>query len=215
MYPRVQRTHLFIDSHMSLPISDDAIAFQPGMSLAPLAGVLENIQHGIVLLGPGSEPCFKNSAAKRILGNDGDEGVIARELRALSRAARLDCGGRPAEVEVETREGRYQMRGTLLPSRIRELRSGAVLVTIRCAGAQLPSDVSLMQRFGMTSREADVALLLARGTRNRAIAQQLRISPHTARHHTESVLLKLNVHARSEVSGVICDGFKTKDALQP
>jgi len=74
MYPRVQRTHLFIDSHMSLPISDDAIAFQPGMSLAPLAGVLENIQHGIVLLGPGSEPCFKNSAAKRILGNDGDEG---------------------------------------------------------------------------------------------------------------------------------------------
>jgi DNA-binding CsgD family transcriptional regulator len=60
-----------------------------------------------------------------------------------------------------------------------------------------------MERFGMTAREADVALRLARGERNRTIASELRISPHTARHHTESVLAKLDVHTRAEVMRAI------------
>ncbi len=194
---------------MSLPISDDAASTRTSLSLAPLAGVLDNLEHGVVLVDAGDRECFTNSAAERLLGADAERGLISREMRSVSRTA-LMHGGRPAEAEVATRKARYRVRATMLPSRIQEMRSRAVLVTIVRASAELPSVERLMQRFRMTAREADVALLLARGRRNTAIAAELTISIHTARHHTESVLAKLNVHARSEVSRVIDEGFAAR-----
>jgi DNA-binding NarL/FixJ family response regulator len=50
--------------------------------------------------------------------------------------------------------------------------------------------------MGLTRREAQVARLLARGRSNQAIAQELNISAHTARHHTQRILSKLEVHSR-------------------
>jgi len=199
---------------MALPISDDAIAAQAGIPLEPLRGVLESIDQGIVLLASDSFPCFTNAAAERLLVADAERGVLTREMRSVSRAALTHNGAKSAEVEVETRAGRYRMRATLLLQKIKEIRSRAVLVTIERAGAALPSAESLMRRFGMTSREADVTLLLARGARNTAIASELRISPHTARHHTENVLSKLNVHTRAEVARAIVDGFENKNARE-
>ncbi len=192
---------------MALPISDDAIAAQSSIPLEPLGGVLESIDQGIVLLASDSFPCYTNAAAERLLVADAERGILTREMRTVSRSALMQKGARPAEVEVETKAGRYRMRATLLLQKIKEIRNRAVLVTIERAGSALPSRESLIRRFGMTSREADVALLLARGARNTAIASELRISPHTARHHTENVLTKLHVRARAEVARAIVGGF--------
>jgi len=192
---------------MALPISDDAIAAQAGIPLEPLGGVLESIDQGIVLLASDSFPCYTNAAAERLLVADAERGVLTREMRSVSRAALTQRGEKSAEVEVETKAGRYRMRATMLLQRIKEIRSRAVLVTIERAGSRLPTREALMRRFGMTGREADVTLLLAGGARNAAIAAELRISPHTARHHTENVLAKLHVRARAEVARAIADGF--------
>jgi len=210
----VRESLISVEHPMSLPLSDDAVTAQPGIPLAPLGGVLDSLDQGIVLLTSDSYPCFTNSAAERILSADAERGDIAREMRSVSRAALLDRGGQPAEVEVATRAGRYRMRARILAQRIREIRTRTVLVTIERAAAHLPSQACLMRRFGMTAREADVALLLARGKRNTAIAEELLISTHTARHHTESVLAKLSVHTRAEVSRAIVDGFETRNAQE-
>lgn len=61
-----------------------------------------------------------------------------------------------------------------------------------------PDDLSA--RYGLTRRELEVAKLLARGKSNASIAHELRISAHTARHHTQSILSKLAVHSRSEAA---------------
>jgi DNA-binding NarL/FixJ family response regulator len=61
-----------------------------------------------------------------------------------------------------------------------------------------PAAVTLHIEYGMTPREIEVALLLAEGCSNRTIAHRLGISPHTARHHTQRVLVKLGVHSRAE-----------------
>lgn len=65
-----------------------------------------------------------------------------------------------------------------------------------------PSSASLAGRLrsdhGLTPREVQVALLLAEGLSNSALARRLEISPHTARHHTQRVLGKLAVHSRAE-----------------
>ena len=61
----------------------------------------------------------------------------------------------------------------------------------------------LQKRYGLTSREVEVATLLAQGRSNTAVAAALHISTHTARHHTQRVLAKLDVHSRAEAGAKI------------
>jgi DNA-binding CsgD family transcriptional regulator len=60
-----------------------------------------------------------------------------------------------------------------------------------------PAHQLLRQRFHLTDRELDVALLVAEGLRNREVAEALAISPHTVRRHGERVFMKLGVHTRA------------------
>lgn len=60
-----------------------------------------------------------------------------------------------------------------------------------------------LERYGLTRREIQVAHLLAEGRSNQAIARELSISAHTARHHTQRVLSKLEVHSRGEAGAKI------------
>ena len=52
---------------------------------------------------------------------------------------------------------------------------------------------------GLTSRQLDVARLVARGLTNAELAQQLYISTRTADHHVSAVLTKLGLGTRREV----------------
>jgi len=65
-------------------------------------------------------------------------------------------------------------------------------------GTSARGPAELQEEYGMTPREVEVALLLAEGLSNAALARRLRVSPHTARHHTQRVLGKLGVHSRAE-----------------
>jgi DNA-binding CsgD family transcriptional regulator len=58
-------------------------------------------------------------------------------------------------------------------------------------------------QFGLTARETEVAMLLAKGRSNVSIAKTLGISTHTARHHTQRVLVKLRVHSRAEAGAKV------------
>jgi DNA-binding NarL/FixJ family response regulator len=62
---------------------------------------------------------------------------------------------------------------------------------------------TLEQRFGLTRRQVEVAMRLAHGRSNQAIATELKISAHTARHHTQRILSKLGVHSRGEAGAKI------------
>jgi DNA-binding NarL/FixJ family response regulator len=50
----------------------------------------------------------------------------------------------------------------------------------------------------LTARELDVLRLLAEGTGNKEIAQQLSISLNTVRNHVQSILTKLGAHSKLE-----------------
>jgi DNA-binding NarL/FixJ family response regulator len=70
----------------------------------------------------------------------------------------------------------------------------------------------LCKEFGLTRREAEVAEMLSQGRSNQAIARELKISEHTARHHTQRILSKLEVHSRGEAGaklrGVFLSSFR-------
>ena len=97
-----------------------------------------------------------------------------------------------------------QLRGSI--KELRELRSklrkqGSVGGDPTGGKGTDPSNLS--ERYRLTRREVEVALLLARGRSNQAIAQELKISAHTARHHTQRILSKLEVHSRGEAGAKI------------
>ena len=52
---------------------------------------------------------------------------------------------------------------------------------------------------GLTPREYEVLTLLADGSSNAEIGEQLSISPKTVSRHRENIMGKLNLHSRSEL----------------
>lgn len=64
---------------------------------------------------------------------------------------------------------------------------------------QMLDTALLRRRFRLTSREAEIARLLAERLTNNEIAMELGISVHTVRHHVEQVMSKLNVSSRNDV----------------
>lgn len=51
----------------------------------------------------------------------------------------------------------------------------------------------------LTEREREVLLLVARGNSNQDIAEELFISPHTAKTHVNRVMMKLSAHDRAQL----------------
>lgn len=123
-----------------------------------------------------------------------DEALASTTLRLLHQAEDVPSCRRT----VTTPDGAFGLHavrmaeGTFGPG-------SRVLVTVAPPRSPLPPAEALQTRFGLTSREAEVALLLAQGLANDALAERLYISPHTARRHTERVLEKLEVHSRAAV----------------
>lgn len=58
---------------------------------------------------------------------------------------------------------------------------------------------SIAELSGLTEREREVLLLVARGRSNQEIADDLYISPHTAKTHVNRVMTKLHAHDRAQL----------------
>jgi DNA-binding CsgD family transcriptional regulator len=61
------------------------------------------------------------------------------------------------------------------------------------------SDVLLEQWETLSPRERDVAALACLGYTNKEIGRRLSISPETVKTHLRNVLIKFNLHTRSEL----------------
>ena len=82
-----------------------------------------------------------------------------------------------------------------------------IIHEVHAGGGPIPPEVGrkLADRVRqpvLTARELEVLNLLAKGLRNKEIASTLHISADTVQGHVKSILLKLNVHDRSEAIAV-------------
>lgn len=97
---------------------------------------------------------------------------------------------------VSTAAGRYVLRAACMAD-VTGLPLCVVLVSAEtAAAAELPRTEALVAAYRLTTREAEVALLLAEGASDRDVARGLNISPHTARKHTEHILHKMGMNSR-------------------
>ncbi len=140
-----------------------------------------------------------------------DEPERQRVLRSMTLLARSLCGLRPSpsgvvpspdgegERGIRTRMARYRARGSYIGRGVLAI-TDAVLVSLERLTPTLPSARELIDQYGLTQREAEVATLLAAGRSNGEISDRLTISPHTVRHHAEAIFAKLGIHSRKALA---------------
>lgn len=79
----------------------------------------------------------------------------------------------------------------------------AVLVTLSASATEPLSDEVLRAEYGLTTREIQVARLIAEGLSNNEIADRLGVRFFTARNHVERTLAKLRVASRHRVGPLL------------
>jgi HD-GYP domain-containing protein (c-di-GMP phosphodiesterase class II) len=148
-------------------------------ALAPLGEIA--VQHRERLDGSGYPRGLSGGAIgrlARVLGA-ADAYLSMREPRP-HRPAR-SAGEAVAEMRAEVRAAR--------------LDGAAVDAVLEAAGHRLPRRREALS--GLTAREVEVLILLARGMSNRHIAEQLVITPKTAGNHVEHIYAKIDASSRA------------------
>ncbi len=126
-----------------------------------------------------------------------EAGLLTQRRRKLGRDVE-----KTSHWSGEVRAGdRCSCLGGCLPGAMAPSTDPVLLISLKRRRVE-PSSTGIGRKgLGLTKREADVARLLAERRSNLEIAAALCISPHTARHHTEQVLVKLGLHSRAGVWG--------------
>lgn len=179
-----------------------------------LESVVDMLSDGLALIDDSGRTVHENVALRRFMANEHDTGPLrkacahtAAALAALvshadskSRPRALEC---PAALRVSTPTGHYRIEGGVLG----DGGETALLLCVLVSRMSRPplSSRELRGHYGLTAREISVATLLAQGRSNREIARILGLSIHTARRHTEHVLMKLDVHTRAAVAAKMQD----------
>jgi DNA-binding NarL/FixJ family response regulator len=125
---------------------------------------------------------------------------------ALSPAARILAAAdayhamtesRPHREALETREAAAELRAEVRAGRI---HADAAEDVLTAAGHPRAGARERARPAGLTARELQVLLLVARGASSRDVARQLVIAEKTARNHIERIYTKLGVSTRAEAS---------------
>lgn len=133
---------------------------------------------------------------RRLRGRHPDLGIVA--LSSFSESSRV------REV-IDAGANGYMIKSVDAPSLARAVRSAAVgqstfspEVTRSLVDERQSPNIS-----ALTTREDEIARLLASGRTNAEIAGQLDLSVFTVKNHVSSILMKLNVRTRTEAASVI------------
>ncbi|MEX2527668.1 MAG: helix-turn-helix transcriptional regulator [Gemmatimonadota bacterium] len=169
-----------------------------------LDGLAEDLGLPLLLVDGRGKVVHESPAFCRLLEGMSGSSLLAAVRQIGSRAARGAGYGEPPPKGLGSSlipgGGRwFDLRATRMP--VGEVgRSDLALVLVRCRTPQLPEPRELQRRFGLTPREAEVALHLAQGASNGRVARRLDISPHTVRTHVEHIFEKLGIRSRKALA---------------
>lgn len=174
-------------------------------TVATLASHFDSLDIPLMVVDAHGREVHRSAAFSVLLRSEtrGGPALLDAARRAGIRAAREDREGRGLACgrEPERAPGvvRHELRAARLPAELAG-RGDLAVVTVTPRRSLLPDPDTLRERFGLTPREAEVALILARGASNAQAAERLGISPHTVRTHTEHLFGKLGIRTRKALA---------------
>jgi DNA-binding CsgD family transcriptional regulator len=158
---------------------------------------------GLVVLGPSNDVELITAPARELLdamrspGLGGSDETPPAPLLALASFARRRAGeadGPPDVVAVPSACGWVTLHASLPEGH----GDGRVAIVLERSGTEQATAVRL-EAHGVSPREREIAVLLARGLSNPEIAAALVLSPYTVQDHVKSLFEKTNVSSRREL----------------
>jgi DNA-binding CsgD family transcriptional regulator len=201
--------------HMQQALRTQEHLAQLGNGVGDITGVIDAIRHGIVIVDSGCVVVHLNSAAERIL-TSGD-GLCTRsgrveatrtstntELQVSIACACVDpqngCGsGDSFACSRPSGKRPYAIHVLPLEPAGNPPAARALLMIIDPEQETEPPKVLLRRLFGFTSGEADVALLMLRGSGLKPIAADLALSMATVKTHLHHIFNKTDTHRQAEL----------------
>lgn len=161
-------------------------------SMAGLFAALDALGHCIGVCDSNGMALEQTSRFREMTAGHPDGGAV--QALILSTIGRMTAGKRSTEAASADHVVHISS------CHIEGMPMYLVEIEAMAGPIPMPTDDELRRRFGLSDREASVGRLILCGKSNKSIAESLRISPHTARHHTENLLQKLQLRSRTEVA---------------
>jgi DNA-binding CsgD family transcriptional regulator len=172
---------------------DDAAA--PGLVVLSAANEVE------LITAPARE-LFAELRSPVVAGTDETPPVVVLSLASFTRSRPAAAARQPA-VTVPCAGGWITLHASLPESRV----EGRVAIVLERLPTQQATTLRL-EAHGVTSREREVAALLAQGLSNQEIAATLVLSPFTIQDHVKSIYEKTGVSSRRElVARIFLDDY--------
>ncbi len=150
---------------------------------------------GLLLVGPDRAVRPVTQAGARWLDVLGVPMNGARHTVLLTLGELVAGGaGRARRVRLRTRDGRW---ATLHAEAMSDERDTYAVIVEPSRPADIAAVAALA--YGLSARESELVLALARGDSTVQLAERLYISPHTVRDHLKSIFDKTGVSSRNEL----------------
>jgi DNA-binding CsgD family transcriptional regulator len=161
-----------------------------------VAMLLDQLGEAVAVYAPPGVPLFENRALLSLLKTEAGAAEFRRAVAPMIRRT----GPRPGSIHHITIRGRsLGVDAAVLPADFL-WPAGSRLIRVMPLSARRLDPSRVEAEFGLTRRQAQVAVLLAQGLKNREIAGSLGIREHTCRRHTEQVLARLGAPTRARVA---------------
>jgi DNA-binding CsgD family transcriptional regulator/PAS domain-containing protein len=177
-----------------------------------LSTLLDTMPVAVVLARGDGHIVHENAGVRRMLASIPSDNALKRSITDCIDRFRRAWSSRDATVRPappRPTASVYQVSGSTFrlstSSLGKDVLPGgvAIVVVVELLGPPLFPAVLLRDRYNLTKREIEVTRLLAEGKTNLEMAAALNVSAPTARHHTESVMLKLGVNARGKIALIL------------
>jgi len=179
-----------------------------------LASALDEIGEGAVFLNSEGQLIWHNRAFDKLLVENREGHLLVAAV--IEFAADLSQGHAMSQSDEEyvfesavhdVTVGRieHEVYCTALPQGMLGPETYTLCLVKRSASRWSSYQEHLRQTWGLTEREAQVAVECLRGNKNLEIAEHLRISVETVNKHLDKVYQKANVRGRAELASRLLD----------
>lgn len=174
-------------------------------SPSPAAAALEqSVEDGLAVFDAQGQPLYADEAWGRLIrlaeGNPITPATALYETQSLPRfvaaVAEATAASPHALHRVDTVWGSFTFRRHRLTAADGAPACGLTVSRLSAEPVRLTQGAASL---GLSPQQREVALLLAQGKTNQAIAQALGISLNTAGYHVKHVFARLGVHDRADV----------------
>lgn len=161
---------------------------------------VEELDRGVIVLTPGCRVRWCTNRARRLateyFGPFGPASRLPEELRRWAEHQRslLSANGAVPPLPEPLIAERLGQR--LVVRFVADAEENRYLLLLE--KQTLPFSAGTLRSLGLTRREAEILLWIARGKTNTEVAELLYISPRTVKKHLEHIYQKLGVERRTE-----------------